>query len=165
VGLEFLGKGRDREIRFVTTVQTSLSKERPFSPTYPTPSPTATEHRVSLGEGHAQGTPATSWEQGTTEYRPSRFLRILLSLPPGMLRWMCIVEAHDAVSHLPFWLTCLEGPVTPLASRASLPYPLPALMTTRLCWVHHNNFGRDEVVLQACIHDTKHNQYLKRERV
>lgn len=162
---------REGQIRFVTKVQTqdktrqNKTRRKALLP-YPTLllPPTATEHTVSLGEGHEQATPATSWEQGiTTERRPPpAFCAFPLSLPPGIRCWMCVVEvveAHDAVSHLPFSLTCLEGPVTPPGITA---LSLARADDDAVCWVHHNHCERDEVVLQACIHDTKHNQYLKR---
>lgn len=68
IGIPWEGKGKGNTFRYHSSDKSK--QERPFSPTYPTPFPTATEHRVSLGEGHEQATPATSWEQGTTEYRP-----------------------------------------------------------------------------------------------
>ena len=91
-------------------------------------------------------------EQGTTEYRP----------PPAFCAFYYLCRREYCAGcvlwrHTMRYLTCRFG------SRAWKVLS-PPWHHGPLCWVHHNNCGRDEVVLQACIHDTKHNQYLKRER-
>ena len=138
-------------MRFVTTVE---QRERPFSPT-------AAEQKEPGGGAAWQATPATSWEQA---YR----------IPP-VLRAFTISTGNYSCStrNTALWMM-RRHTMPPLTCRfrsrawkvLSLPrhdgpgvwlsgcHPLPALMTTRLCWVHHNHCERDEIVLQACIHDT-----------